>query len=179
MFEEKQSLPDTDDNQHYHDTDRDESTLHLELVIEEQELIEILQDKAPGRVRTAYAHAALKIGLLALEQANSRIDAERIRDEGVRLVENFSTAMQSHRDAVHQDVAKSLADYFDPQSGRLTQRVERLIQKDGELEKVIRAQIDGDGSPLAHMLKQHLGENSTLLKLIDPDSDKGFAKIWM
>lgn len=153
----------------------DHDPLHLDLVIEDREIITILNRKKPGRERDAYAVAALKVGILALAQAEGRIDGERIRSEGTRLIETFDGALKAHREGLTGDIARSLADYFDPQSGRLSQRVEKLIQKDGDLETVIRGQIAGDGSLLARTLNAHLGENSPLLDLLDPRSEKGLA----
>jgi len=150
-------------------------SLVLELLIEDPELISILSRKRDGRERDQFASDALKIGLLAIENAHSRVDSEKIRNEGERLMENFGTALQTHRKELTREITGSLADYFAPNSGRLSQRVEQLVKKDGDLEKVIRAQIDGDGSMLVNTLRTHIGSESPLLKYLDPQSKSGLA----
>jgi hypothetical protein len=39
-------------------------------------------------------------------------------------------------------LSSALKDYFDPTSGRFHERVERLVKKDGDLERVIRVDMD-------------------------------------
>jgi len=48
-----------------------------------------------------------------------------------------------------------------PKSGYFTERVERLVKKDGDLEKVLREQIgDAEQSELARALARRIGDNS-------------------
>jgi len=151
---------------------KDSAGVNLDLFVEDTEIAEILREKAPGRERDQFALAALKIGIIALQQAGSRIDAANIRREGDRLMESLGTALSGHRESLVADVARALGDYFDPKSGALTQRVEKLVQEGGDIERVIRAQIGGDGSALAQTLQ---AQNSPLLALLDPSSEKGLA----
>lgn len=174
MFQDP--IHNSDDEMHEYLASNDlQEAMRLELLVEDRDLVEILDAKKPGRERTSYGLAALRIGLLALENANNRIDAEKIRSEGDRLLETMNAALGAHRADVTKEIAKSLADYFDPTSGRLSQRVEQLIKKDGDLEKTIRSQIEGEGSAMANTLKTHLGHDSPLLSLLDPQSKNGLA----
>ena len=43
----------------------------------------------------------------------------------------------------------ALRDYFDPKSGRFAERVQALVDEDGELARVIRSQVEGSDSSLA------------------------------
>jgi len=45
-----------------------------------------------------------------------------------------------------------LKEYFDPKSGRLAERLGRLVKRDGELEQVLRRHVGGDSSELAQTL---------------------------
>jgi len=74
-------------------------------------------------------------------------------------------------------VAGVLKEYFDPSSGRFQERVERLIQRDGDLEQVMRRQIGSDGSVLAKTLAEHIGENSAIMRLLDPDESDSLVHI--
>ena len=155
-------------------TDNNEIT--LELVITDRELCEALAEHPEGSQRTDFAITAMKIGVLALRQAQGRIDAEQIRAAGERLIENFSTALNSHQEGVTEKVASSLKDYFDPESGRFNDRVKRLIDKDGELERIIRSQVEGDGSALVKTLDAHTGKDSALMKMLNPEAADGVVK---
>ena len=153
----------------------DRDGIVITLSVDDAEIADRLRSKRPGREREHYALTALKIGVLALEQAGSRIDSDRLRHEGDRLMENLALALNSHREELSGSVSKALGDYFDPGSGRLTQRIERLVQKDGEIETVIRSQIEGDGSLLTRKLQDHLGQNSPVMALLDPQAETGLA----
>ncbi len=155
-------------------TDNNEIT--LQLVIIDRELCEVLAEHPEGSQRTDFAITAMKIGVLALRQAQGRIDAEQIHAAGERLIEDFSTALNSHQEGVTERVASSLKDYFDPESGRFNDRVKRLIDKDGELERIIRSQVEGDGSALVKTLDAYTGKDSALMKMLDPQTADGVVK---
>ena len=154
----------------------DNNEIALQLVITDRELCEALAEHPEGTQRTDFAITAMKIGVLALRQAQGRIDAEQIRAAGERLIEDFSTALNSHQEGVTERVASSLKDYFDPESGRFNDRVKRLIDKDGELERIIRSQVEGDGSALVKTLDAHTGKDSALMKMLDPQAADGVVK---
>ena len=69
-----------------------------------------------------------------------------------------------------------MARHFDPKSGRFSERVERLVKKDGELETLLRRQVGLQDSELARTLAEHMGDDSTIVALIDPTSDTGLVK---
>ena len=54
-------------------------------------------------------------------------------------------------------LADALKEYFDPESGRFTDRVQRLVGQDGELSQLIRGFIDGENSQLARTMFAHIG----------------------
>ena len=70
--------------------------LLLTLHISDPELCAELEEYEEGRERHDFAVSALKIGTLALRHAKGRIDAERIREEGDRLVQNLALALSEH-----------------------------------------------------------------------------------
>jgi hypothetical protein len=99
---------------------------------------------------------------------------ENIRNEGDRLLEELRQALDGHQRSVAHELAGRLKEYFDPQSGRFSERVERLIKQDGELEQVLRRQVGLNGSELARTLATHVGQSSPLMALLDPESSDGF-----
>ena len=118
--------------------------------------------------------SALKIGALAVRQAQGCLDAELIRSEGERFIAELGKTLNDHEAGVTEKVAASLKEYFDPTSGRFVERVERLIKKDGDLERLLQSQIGPRDSLLTHTLATHLGERSPLVTMLDPASSNGF-----
>lgn len=147
--------------------------MELILPISDPELRETLAEYADEGERRDFAISALKIGAIALRQARGRIDAERVRQEGERIIENVESALTRHQTSVADKINASLAHYFDPSGGQFSQRVKRLVENDGELERVIRARIDGDGSELAKTLDARIGASSPLMNALDPKASDG------
>ncbi len=150
-------------------------SIELQLIVSDRDLCAALEPHPDGRERHDFAIASMKIGALALTQAQGRIDAERVRAEGDRLLENLGQALSHHQRTVAEQIGTCLKGYFDPKSGRFNERVERLIRRDGELERLLRSQIGSEGSELAQTLAGHLGEHSPLMQLLDPEASEGLV----
>ncbi len=147
--------------------------MELCLQITDQELYDELNGYQEGEEREKFAQSALKIGAIALRQAQGRIDTERVRQEGKALIQNMSHVLDQHQQEVTGKIGDFLKDYFDPESGRFNERVQRLVGQDGELERVIRAQVEGDGSRLAQTLTTHVGKESPIMRVLDPEASTG------
>ena len=152
---------------------RDSTELELLLHISDADLIAELSAYKDGEDREEFAISALKIGTIALRQAQGRIDADTVRHEGERFVMEMGYALEKHQSDVTGQISNCLKEYFDPEGGQFNQRVKSLIQKDGEIERVIRSQIEGDGSELARTLTTHVGVESPLMSLLDPNAKDG------
>jgi len=154
-----------------------EHSLVLDLVIEDPEVITELKKREEGHSRNLFATSALRIGILALRQAQGSVDAEALKNEGHRLISNLSHELQLRIADIDRNIAGNLKQYFDPQSGHFTERVERLVRKDGDLESVLRRQIgDGENSELARALARRIGENSPLMRCLDPADAAGITR---
>jgi hypothetical protein len=147
--------------------------LLLELTVRDAETIAELCSHAEGNSRDDFALKALRIGVLALRQARGQIDADHVRREGDRLLSSLQHRLEEHARSVHERTATTLREYFDPQSGRFQERVNRLIGRDGELEQLLRKQLGADDSELSKTLSSHLGEDSPLLQFLSPDESRG------
>jgi hypothetical protein len=150
--------------------------LPLELAVEDPDTIAELCQHAEGEARDRFALTALRIGVLALRQARGQVDGEQIRRHTDYLLQALESQLGQHAELVHNRLSASLKDYFDPESGRFQERVNRLIRKDGELEDLLRRQIGGEGSELAQTLASHFGQESPLLQLLTPDESRGLLK---
>jgi len=147
----------------------------LELLVSDPDSLRELLQKVEGRERDEYALAALRIGLLSLRHARGQIDAEAVKHEGERLLADLKHALEQSRSEIQGDLTSALKEYFDPASGRFQERVDRLIKQDGELEQVLKRQIGSDGSELAATLATHIGDNSPLMKLLNPEESNGLV----
>ncbi|MBI3837839.1 MAG: hypothetical protein HY288_07890 [Planctomycetia bacterium] len=148
-------------------------TLSLQLTIEDRDTIDDLLTYPAGGERELFALNALRIGVLALRQARGRIDADLIQRETQRMLSGLEGQLTAHAAQMQDKLAASLKEYFDPQSGRLHERVQQLIKQDGELEQVLRRQIGGEDSELCKTLLGHFGQQSPLMKLLNPSESEG------
>lgn len=148
--------------------------LPLELKLDDREVVAELEARAEGPERDEYAKAALKIGVLALKQARGQVDVDAVRHEGERLIGDLTGALDTHRKTLDQRLEDTLKEYFNPDGGRFTERVEKLVAKDGELETVVSRMLTGEESDLARRLDAQFGEHSRFARLLSPDDRDGF-----
>jgi hypothetical protein len=156
-------------------TDESPQSVVLELRVSDHDSVLELLQKREGRERDEYALIALRIGLLSLKHAAGQIDADAVRHEGERLLLDLNHALEQSRSEIHTSLTSTLKEYFDPTSGRFQERVDRLIKQDGELEQLLHRKIGTNGSELAATLAAHIGENSPLMKLINPQESDGLV----
>jgi len=147
--------------------------LPLELTVTDPEAIVELLTRTEGRDRDEYALSALRLGLLALRQARGQVDSVALRVEGDHLLSSVQSALRDHRSFLAESLTKTLGDYFDPRSGRFTERVERLVKKDGELESLLSRNLTGEQSELARTLATFVGKDSPLFRMLAPDEAQG------
>jgi len=149
------------------------SSVRLDLTVREAEVITELIKHDAGPSRDEFSLSALRLGVLALRQANGVIDCNAVKEEGQRLVGNVRETMSSHSAKLMQDMHGMVKAYFDPNTGALPQRLERLVKKDGELEAVLGRHLNGDSSTVAQTLAKHIGEESPIFKLLSPTQTDG------
>jgi hypothetical protein len=149
--------------------------IRLELVVSDAEVAHELLLRAEGRERDEFARQALRLGVLALRQASGALDAQTLQREGERLLGDVRELLVDRTGHVTDGVTKLLSVYFDPQSGSLPQRLERLTKRDGELETMLVKHLDGERSVLAQTLAQHVGTQSPLFKLLSPEQGDGLV----
>ena len=152
------------------------ASVELNLRINDSDLSSELEAYPEGQERQAFAISAMKIGVIALRQAQGRIDADRVRQEGERFVDNLRIALETYQKDVTGQIGLCLQTYFDPESGQFPERVKRLTEKDGDLERVIRAQVEGSDSGLAQTLTSHVGKDSPLMRTLDPQATTGLIQ---
>lgn len=150
--------------------------LELELLVRDAETIAELCRHADGEPRDAFALDALRIGVLALRQARGQLDADLIKREAANMLSTLDARLGSHAAKVQDTLAGALKEYFDPENGRFNERIKRLVQKDGELERVLREQVGTQDSELTKTLLAHVGDTSPLMKLLSPTESQGLLQ---
>lgn len=162
----------------FSDADEDESrvVLDLHIRVSDPDTIEELSGHAAGEARDRFALDALRIGVLALRQARGRVDVDLIQRETYRMLCALEGQLTAHSAQMQDKVAGSLKEYFDPASGRFHERVQQLVKEDGELEQVLRRQIGSEDSQLCKTLLAHFGDQSPLMKLLDPKESEGLLQ---
>lgn len=147
--------------------------LRLEIDVRDAETIAELLERPAGSRRQAFAEQALRIGVLALRHARGRIDADAVRRESQAMLETMRERMDEHARVVNDRLTSSLRDYFDPEHGSFQQRISALVRRDGDLEQLLRRQIDGEDSSLVKTLATHVGEQSPLFRMLSPEESSG------
>ncbi len=140
---------------------------------EDNDLYRELSNHTEGQDRNSFAISAMKIGVIALRQAQGWIDADHVRREGDRFIEIMGHTLDQHQHGVIEAIGNSLKSYFDPDSGQFSKRVKSLVDHDGELEQAIRRQVEGSDSILAQTLAGQIGPNSPLMGILNPESANG------
>lgn len=148
--------------------------MRLEVLIDDPETMAALASYPEGRERNRFVKTALRIGVIALNQAQGRIDTESVRHEGDRLIHEMVNQMADYRKQTETLLTSTLKEYFDPQNGRFNERVERLVRQDGELENLMRGQVQMAERSLAETLTLHVGEHSLLMQHLSPDDSNRF-----
>ena len=114
--------------------------------------------------------------MLALRQARGQIDANALKREGERLLGDVQLALSEHRTNLDRTLVGTLKDYFDPESGRFNERVQRLLKKDGELETLLSRKVTAADSEMCRALAALVGKDSPLVRLLSPDESNEFLK---
>jgi hypothetical protein len=150
--------------------------LAVELRITDPEVIAELQRIPEGEAREQYALSALRLGVLSLRMASGQVDAGSIREAGQKLVMEIDGMLGARATQLTGDVTSELRQYFDPANGAFNQRIKALVEKDGQLESVLRSHLGPDDSMLARTLAEHLGEGSAVFKMLSPSEADGLLQ---
>ena len=147
--------------------------LELHLSITDHDLCDKLSEYLEGPERNDFAISAMRIGAIALRQAEGQIDSDRVRQEGEHLISVMDQALSQHQQEVTRKIGDFLKLYFDSESGQFDKRVKALVGQDGELERAIRKQVEGSDSSLAQTLAAQVGQNSPLMQVLDVNANDG------
>jgi len=148
------------------------AALELRLEISDPEILLELRKRQVGQERTQFALTALRIGVLSLRAAVGQLDTRTVKEAGDQLVADIREVLTIRAADLTNALAKSLMQYFDPATGLLSQKLEGLTKRDGELTRVLNQHL-GEDSVLASTLAVYLGEESPVFKLLSPGDAQG------
>jgi len=146
--------------------------MNLHIDVTDPEVIQYLSrgDAVPR------ATLALRIGVLALSNAEGQMDAETIRNEGARIIEGVTSLLKAHAAEMGNITGAELARYLHPQTGAFQQGIERLVAREGlvvrDLESALAAHV-GESGTVAKTLMRFIGDGSPLLRMLDPGQENG------
>jgi hypothetical protein len=149
--------------------------VHVDLWLRDGEIVAAIGAHPEGRQRDEYIRTAIKIGVLALQQAHGLIDGERVRNEGERLIAALEGRLGLYQKEIGSVLSDTLKDYFDPHNGRFNERIERLVKHDGDLERVMRAQLDIAAQTFKQSLETQVGPGSRFAQLVTPDESNALV----
>lgn len=139
--------------------------------VSDPEVILALSEYPEGSAKTHFLVTALKVGVLALKAAKGTLDGDTLRREGDRVMDELGSRLNAWRGKMQEQMAGSLAHYFDPQQGMFHDRVHRLTKPDGELATVVTQQVTNAQLALTKLFEQFAGENSQLFRMLDTSGE--------
>jgi len=116
------------------------------------------------------------IGLRALRNARAEAQESQLSDIGEKLKVDLGSVLSSMVQQHQERVETSLRRYFDPNDGELARRLERFIEDDGELPRLLQRFAAPDGGLIAQTLALHVGEQSALVRRLNPTSTDGIVQ---
>jgi len=146
--------------------------MHVQVDVTDPEVIAEIRSRSEGD-RPAYILGALRVGVLAMRAATGQLDAGSIREAGAKLLGDLRELLTARGAEMSAAVKTELTKHFDPKTGTLPQRLDRLVGKNGEIERCLATQIAPENSVLAQALSQKLGEGSPIFRMLSPDDARG------
>jgi hypothetical protein len=144
----------------------------LSLAVTDPEVVAELRRLPAGPARQRFALDALRIGVLSMRAASGELDVRAVHDAGQQLVLELRGVLAERGTALTATMADAFARYFDPSTGVVTQKLEGLTTDGGDLERVLRQHV-GDESTLVRTLAAQVGEASPLFRMLSPDEASG------
>ena len=163
-----------DDHHVTHNPEMHQERLVLQLEVSDPVVLAAIQSRPRGPERDLFVERALRIGVLAINQAAGQIDTHTLRDEGSRLVDTFTSLIEDYRVRTSEEIERILRDYFSPGNGRFTQNVEQLIREDGALQQALRTHVENSRLGIGQTINQLVGEESPIMRLLSPGDANTF-----
>jgi hypothetical protein len=127
--------------------------------------------------RAQLAEDAWAIGLRALKNAYAQAQEARLQEVGKSLLSDMDRELKAHVEAQQRTVKEALSDFFDPNDGKLSERLKAFLDNEGILAQVLRNYLGPERSVLAETLARQVGEHSPLFKKLSVTDSEGLIQI--
>ena len=148
-------------------------SVELRLEVIDPEVVFELTKHPIGEERARFALTALRIGILSLRAAAGQLDSVSVKQTGDKLIADIRDLLTGRARELTNSIATSLTRYFDPATGFVSQKLESLVKKDGDMARVLSEHLGSDDSVLARTLAGYLGQQSPVFKLLSPTEAQG------
>ncbi len=148
--------------------------LNLHLQIDDPVVLEALRAAPEGLERDRFAIQALRIGVMAIKSAAGQIDTDSIRNEGNRLIEELTKMVSGYQARTAESLDDVLREYFNPENGRFTENVGRLVSEDGDLQRLLQNHLSRAQTGIQTTIDQLVGQDSPLMRLLSPGEANTF-----
>lgn len=127
--------------------------------------------------RAQLAEDAWAIGLRALKNAYAQAQEARLQEVGKSLLSDMDREIKAHVEAQQRTVKEALSDFFDPNDGKLSERLKAFLDNEGILAQVLRNYLGPERSVLAEILARQVGEHSPLFKKLSVTDSEGLIQV--
>lgn len=117
--------------------EEEDGVYRIDLILNDAMVVSELLAFPAGPERDTYALTALRIGVLALKQAQGRLDADVIRGEGDRLMSTLERLLRAQVGASDSELARTLAAHVGEQSALM--KILRPTETEGILNSLSQA----------------------------------------
>jgi len=149
------------------------TSIELRLEVVDPDVVFELTKRPISEERAQFALTALRIGVLSLRAAAGQLDSASVKETGNRLIADIRELLAARAREITNAIATSLTQYFDPATGLVSQKLESLVKKDGDLARVLCEHLGSDDSVLARTLAGYVGQQSPVFKLLSPTEGQG------
>lgn len=136
----------------------------------------LFQATAENR-RAQLAEDAWVIGLRALRNAYAQAEESRLQDIGKSLLSDMDRELKAHVETQQHTIKGALAEFFDPNDGKVSERLKAFLDNEGVLAQVLRNYLGPERSVLAETLARQVGEHSPLFKKLSATDSEGLVQV--
>lgn len=122
-------------------------------------------------------HDAWTVGMRAILNARAEAQEAQLSNIAQTLKEDLANQLERHTQHTTERLQSKLAEYFDPESGCVGERLQRFLGDDGVLVRQLRSHVGLENSTLAAALAKSLGEHSPLFKKLSPTDSEGLVHV--
>lgn len=129
----------------------------------------------PG-VQQLLVHDAWTVGLRAILNARAEAQEAQLSNIAETFQADLAKQLERQNAEATELIQTALAEYFDPESGCVGERLKHFIGEGGVLAQELRRNLGAENSTLAATLAKNVGEQSPLFKALSPTESQGIVR---